>query len=76
MSLAFVALNRLILLQRPDMLSEELSEARRRTILFRGRAGLLPYAAAVGLAAISPYATLAICGAVAIYYASPIGSRG
>jgi uncharacterized membrane protein len=76
MSLAFVALNSVILLRRTHMLSEELSEARRRTILFRGRAGLVPYAAAVGLAVVSPYATLAICGAVALYYASPIGSRG
>ena len=70
MSVAFAALMRLILLRRPHMLSEELSERRRRTILFRSRAGLVPYAAALGLAAVSRRHA-AICGAVALYYASP-----
>ena len=76
MSIAFATLMRLILLRRPHMLIEELSERRRRAILFRSRLGLVPYAVAVGLAAVSPYATLAICGAVGLYYAAPIGSGG
>ena len=76
MSLAFATLMRLILLGRPHMLIEELSEQRRRAIVLRGRAGLVPYAVALGLAAVSPYATLAICGAVALDYALPIGSGG
>jgi hypothetical protein len=38
--------------------------------------GLLPYAIATGLATVSPYATLAICAAIAAYYASPLGSGG
>jgi hypothetical protein len=33
--------------------------------------GLAPYAIATALAAVSAYATLAICGAVAIFYALP-----
>lgn len=76
MSLAFATLMRLILLGRPHMLIEELSEQRRRAIVLRGRAGRVPYAVALGLAAVSPYATLAICGAVALYDALPIGSGG
>ncbi len=34
-------------------------------------AGLLPYLAATALAAVSPYVTLALCGAIAAFYALP-----
>jgi uncharacterized membrane protein len=75
MSLSFAALNRHILLHKADMLDAELSLERRREILRRSLTGLLPYALAVALAPVSPYATLAICAAVAVFYALPI-SRG
>jgi hypothetical protein len=37
---------------------------------------VVPYAIATALAAVSSYLTLAICGAIAIFYALPIGSGG
>ena len=37
----------------------------------RGVAGLAPYLIATALAPVSAYATLAICGAVAVFYALP-----
>jgi hypothetical protein len=36
--------------------------------------GLGPYLIATGLAAVSPYVTVAICGAIAAFYALPIAS--
>jgi uncharacterized membrane protein len=71
MSLMFAATNRHILFAKTGLLRFALSETERRSILGRGVAGLVPYAAATALAAVSAYATLAICGAVAIFYALP-----
>jgi uncharacterized membrane protein len=76
MSLLFTALNRHLLLRKSDMLSMTLPLERRRQILSRALRGLIPYAIAIALAFVSPYATLAICGAVAVYYALPIASGG
>jgi uncharacterized membrane protein len=76
MSIAFATLNRHILFAKPHFLRAQLSAERRRYILTRGIAGLVPYAIAVAVAAVSSYATLAICGAVAVFYALPIGSGG
>jgi len=74
MSIAFTSLNSLILLRKSHMLKAELSAERRRQILIRNVAGLVPYAVATALAVVSPYVTLAICAAVAIFYALPIAS--
>lgn len=78
MSSAFAALNQLILLRRAHMLSEQIGDERRRAILRRSIIGLLPYAIATGLAAVSAYVALIICAAVGVYYTLPIasGSRG
>ena len=46
----------------------------RRITLKRGVAGLIPYAVATAVAAISPYLTLGICAGVAAFYASPAAS--
>jgi hypothetical protein len=44
----------------------------RRRVLRRNTAGVLPYVVAtVGAAAVTPYITLAICAAIAIFYALP-----
>jgi uncharacterized membrane protein len=75
MALSFAALQRSILLSKSHMLREELSLERRRDILRRARVGLLPYIVAVAVSPLSSYATLAICAAVAVFYALPI-SRG
>jgi uncharacterized membrane protein len=76
MSIAFSVLNRHILLRKHHYLRIELSEERRRQILGRGLAGLIPYAVATALAVASSYATLVICGAVAVFYALPVASGG
>jgi uncharacterized membrane protein len=72
MSLLFSVLNRHILFAEPDLVGPELSRDRRRLILRRGVTGLVPYAVATGLAPVTPYATLAICAAVAAFYALPL----
>ena len=51
-----------------------LSQERRRQILTRGVTGLVPYAIAVAVAPLSPYATVVICGLIALFYALPIAS--
>ena len=76
MSLAFSALNRHILLARAHMLSAQIPVEERRRILARSVSGLAPYLVATILAAVSAYATLAICGALAVFYALPIASGG
>jgi uncharacterized membrane protein len=76
MSVAFAALNRHILLSRAHMLSAEIPLEERRRILARSVSGLAPYLVATILAVVSAYATLAICGALAVFYALPIASGG
>ena len=76
MSLVFSALNRHILLNRAHMLRVELPLAERRRVLSRALTGLIPYLLATVLAVVSPYVTLVICGAVAVFYALPIASGG
>jgi uncharacterized membrane protein len=74
MSLIFSALNREILLVKADLLSSALPEAQRRQIFRRAVTGIVPYVIATALAWVSPYATLAICAAVAVFYATPLAS--
>jgi uncharacterized membrane protein len=76
MAVAFAALNRHILLARAHMLSAEIPEADRRRILARSVSGLAPYLIATIVALVSAYATLAICAALAVFYALPIASGG
>jgi uncharacterized membrane protein len=74
MSIAFATLNWRILFGKPQLMAQPLPEARRRAILTRGVAGLVPYLLATVLAILSAYVTLAICGAVALFYALPMAS--
>jgi uncharacterized membrane protein len=76
MSLAFTAFNRHILFAPAELLAVELSPERRRKIFRRALAGLPPYGIATALAPVSSYATLAICAAVATFYALPVASGG
>jgi uncharacterized membrane protein len=76
MSLFFTALNRHILLVKHDKLTQSLSAERRRQILARSITGLVPYVIATAIAAVSSYATLIICGVLAVFYAFPIASGG
>ncbi len=74
MAIFFALLNRHILLNRAHMLNQALPEAVRRRILMRSVTGVGPYVVATGLAFVSPYLTLAICGGLAAYYALPVAS--
>jgi uncharacterized membrane protein len=74
MSVMFAALNRHVMLRKAHMLEQELSLERRRQILGRTVTGLIPYALATALAFVSPYITLAICAAIAVFYAQPVAS--
>ncbi len=76
MSVAFSVLNRHILLARAHLLSTEIPLEDRRRILAPAMSGSVPYLVATALAAVSAYATLAICGALAVFYALPIASGG
>ena len=74
MSIFFSVLNRHILLKRAHLLDGDLTLQERRRILLRSVSGSAPYLVATGLAFVSPYATLVICGAVAVYYTQPAAS--
>jgi uncharacterized membrane protein len=74
MSLCFSALNRHILFMKVHLLKDAPSERWRRTALRRSTLGLIPYFLATALAAVSPSWTLAICGALAVFYALPFAS--
>ena len=76
MGVCFAALNAHILLVKPHRLREPLSAARRRQILVRSATGVIPYAIATALAAVSSYVTLAICAGLGVFYAFPISSGG
>jgi uncharacterized membrane protein len=74
MSIAFVVLNWHILMRKAHVLRTELTHEERRRILLRFTTGLGPYTIATGLAFVSQYATLAICAAIALFYALPVAS--
>jgi uncharacterized membrane protein len=71
MSLGFFAMHQHILRAKPYLLDRHLTPELRRTVLRRNFTGLPPYAIATAAAIVSPYITLAICGAIAAYYAAP-----
>ncbi|GAC1581773.1 MAG: hypothetical protein NVS3B18_15320 [Candidatus Dormibacteria bacterium] len=74
MAIAFSIFNRL--LHRAHMLELELGLGERRSIYRRAATGVIPYALATALAAVSAYLTLAICAALAVFYALPVASGG
>ncbi len=75
MGVAFGTLNRHILISREHLLRERVPLGERRQILRLAVGGTIPYLAAVGLAFVSAYLTLAVCAALAVYYALPAASR-
>jgi uncharacterized membrane protein len=76
MAVAFSTLNRHILLRKAHLLKTQPSLAWRRATLRRAASGVIPYVMAIALAAVTAYATLAICAALAVFYALPFASRG
>jgi uncharacterized membrane protein len=71
MGLAFVAMQRHLLLAKEHLLQEHITPELRRWILRRNAIGPLPYAVATAAAALSQYLTLVICALVALFYALP-----
>jgi uncharacterized membrane protein len=74
MAIAFSVLNWHILMHKTQLLRTPLRYEERRSILLRSVIGLGPYMLATGLAFVSPYATLGICAALALFYALPLAS--
>ena len=75
MGCAFFALQRYTVGTRRDLVGGRISAEVRRRILVRNGAGVVPYAVATAVAPLSAYATLAICAAVALYYAVPTDAK-
>jgi uncharacterized membrane protein len=71
MSIAFFSLQAHLMRAKPHLLDEHMTPDVRRTVLLRNFAGLPPYAIATAAAAVSPYVTLALTGAIAAFYAAP-----
>jgi uncharacterized membrane protein len=71
MAVAFFGMHQHLLRSRVHLLQEHLTPEVRRAVLWRNAAGLVPYAIATVAALITPYLTLAICAAVAVFYAVP-----
>jgi uncharacterized membrane protein len=76
MGAIFVLTNRQILFRRPQLLREPIDKEVARNILKFAALGQIPYVLAVALAFVSPYITLGICAACAVYYALPVASGG
>ncbi len=71
MGLSFFAMQRYLLAARPGLVLETIGPEERAAILRRNMVGLVPYVIATAVAPLSSYLTLAICGAVGVYYALP-----
>lgn len=71
MGVLFVVFNRHILITKAYLLQPDITPERRDDLLRRNVTGILPYVLATALAFISPYATLGITAAVAVFYALP-----
>ena len=71
MSIAFFAMHRHLLLAKQELLQDYLTTAMRRRVLRRNATGLVPYAIATLGAILTPYLTLGICAAIAVFYALP-----
>jgi uncharacterized membrane protein len=74
MALAFFSLQQHLLLSKSHLLEAHLTPELRRTVLIRNVVGLPPYAIATLAAIVSPYVTLGICAAIAVFYAAQIPS--
>ena len=71
MALSFFAMQRHLLVARPELVAPEIGPAERNAIMRRNMVGLVPYVVATAVAPLSSYLVLAICGAVGLYYALP-----
>jgi uncharacterized membrane protein len=75
-SVVFVALQWLLVVRRPHLLSEPLTPMQRRSILLRGAIAVPVYLLAALAGLLTPYLTLAVCTGLGIFYFLPIGPAG
>jgi uncharacterized membrane protein len=71
MALSFFAMQRYLMVARPELVLDGIGPAERAAVMRRNMVGLVPYVVATAVAPLSSYLTLAICGAVGLYYALP-----
>jgi uncharacterized membrane protein len=71
MGACFSLLNWYTLEARAHLLDGTISVEQRHALLRRAVSGMIPYTVAVALAIVSPYASLAVCLAVGVFYALP-----
>jgi uncharacterized membrane protein len=76
MALSFFAMQRHLLVARPELVVSTLGPAERAAIMRRNMVGLVPYLIATAAAPLSSYLVLAICGVVGVYYALPATTSG
>jgi uncharacterized membrane protein len=74
-ALVVLVMQRHLLINRADLLREQPTPPLRRSIVRRSAVGVIPYLLATLGGLLSPYLTLAIGGAVAVFYALPIPDR-
>ncbi|TQF68323.1 DUF1211 domain-containing protein [Rhodococcus spelaei] len=74
-SVVFVALQWLLVVRRPYLLSEPLTPVQRRSILLRGAVAVPAYLLAALAGLLTPYLTLAVCIGLGIFYFVPLGPR-
>jgi uncharacterized membrane protein len=71
MSLVFFTMQSHLLIAKSKLLANHLTPQIRRSILRRNALGLLPFALATLGGILTPYLTLALCAAAALFYAHP-----
>lgn len=70
-SLVFLGLQGLILVGRPQLLREPLTQGQRRSLLLRGAIAVPTYLLAAALGLVSAYLTLAVCIVLGLFYFIP-----
>jgi uncharacterized membrane protein len=75
MGVTFFAMQRQLMSVRTHLLEEHVTPEVRSAVLRRNARGVLPYLLATVGALLTPYLTLAICAAVAAFYALPATTR-
>jgi uncharacterized membrane protein len=71
MSIAFFSMQQHLLRAKQHLLADYLTPDLRRAVLVRNAAGIPPYVIATLAGIASPYITLGICAAIAVFYAAP-----
>jgi uncharacterized membrane protein len=71
MAMVFCIMQWHLLVRRPNLLEEHITPAVRSAIVRRNAVGVAPYLIAAVVGLWTPYLTLGICAALAVFYALP-----